>query len=66
MIGKISKSGSFGNLVEYLDKEDAVVLGTNMYGQDTRELTAEFMTIRDINTSIKQPCITRFVISITR
>ncbi len=57
MIGKISKSGSFKQLVEYLDKEDAVVLGTNMYGQGSRELTAEFMTIRDLNASIKQPVL---------
>lgn len=57
MIGKISKSGSFKQLVEYLDKEDAVVLGTNMYGQGSRELTAEFMTIRDLNPSIKQPVL---------
>lgn len=57
MIGKMSKSGSFKQLVEYLDKEDAVVLGTNMYGQGSRELTAEFMTIRDLNPSIKQPVL---------
>jgi len=57
MIGKISKSGSFKNLVEYLDKEDAVVLGTNMYGQDSRELTAEFMTVHDLNPGIKQPVL---------
>ena len=57
MIGKISKSGSFKQLVEYLDKEDAIVLGTNMYGQSSRELTAEFMTIRDLNPSIKQPVL---------
>lgn len=57
MIGKISKSGSFKQLVEYLDKEDALVLGTNMYGQGSRELTAEFMTIRDLNPSIKQPVL---------
>ena len=57
MIGKISKGGSFKNLVEYLDKEDAVVLGTNMYGQGSRELTAEFMAIRDLNPGIKQPVL---------
>ncbi|WP_009630911.1 relaxase/mobilization nuclease domain-containing protein [Synechocystis sp. PCC 7509] len=57
MIGKISKSGSFKQLVEYLDKEDSVILGTNMYGQSIRELTAEFMTIRDLNPSIKQPVL---------
>ena len=57
MIGKISKSGSFKKLVEYLDKEDAVVLGTNMYGQSSRELAAEFMTIRDLNPGIKQPVL---------
>jgi hypothetical protein len=57
MIGKISKSGSFKQLVEYLDKEDAVVLATNMYGQSIRELTAEFMTIRDLNPGIKQPVL---------
>ncbi len=57
MIGKISKSGSFKNLVEYLDKEDAVVLGTNMYGQVSRELTAEFMTVYDLNPGIKQPVL---------
>jgi len=57
MIGKISKSGSFKNLVEYLDKEDAVVLGTNMYGQGSRELTAEFMTVYDLNPGIKQPVL---------
>ncbi len=57
MIGKISKSGSFKNLVEYLDKEDSVVLGTNMYGQGSRELTAEFMTVNDLNPGIKQPVL---------
>lgn len=57
MIGKISKGGSFKSLVEYLDKEDAVVLGTNMYGQGSRELTAEFMAIRDLNPGIKQPVL---------
>lgn len=57
MIGKISKGGSFKNLVEYLDKEDAIVLGTNMYGQGSRELTAEFMAIRDLNPGIKQPVL---------
>ena len=57
MIGKISKSGSFKKLVEYLDKEDAVLLGTNMYGQGSKELTAEFMAIRDLNTGIKQPVL---------
>lgn len=57
MIGKISKSGSFKKLVEYLDKEDAVVLGTNMYGQGSRELAAEFMAIRDLNPGIKQPVL---------
>lgn len=57
MIGKISKSGSFKQLVEYLDKEDAVVLGTNMYGQGSRELTAEFMTVHDLNPGIKQPVL---------
>lgn len=58
MIGKISKSGSFKKLVEYLvDKDDAVVLETNMYGQGSRELTAEFMTICDLNPSIKQPVL---------
>ncbi len=57
MIGKISKSGSFKNLVEYLDKEDAVVLGTNMYGQGSRELTAEFMTVHDLNPGIKHPVL---------
>jgi len=57
MIGKISKSGSFKNLVEYLDKESAVVLGTNMYGQGRRELTAEFMTVHDLNPGIKQPVL---------
>ncbi len=57
MIGKISKSGSFKNLVKYLDKENAVVLGTNMYGQGSRELTAEFMAIRDLNPGIKQPVL---------
>jgi hypothetical protein len=57
MICKISKSGSFKNLVEYLDKKDAVVLGTNMYGQGSRELTAEFMTIHDLNPGIKQPVL---------
>lgn len=57
MIGKISKSGSFKQLVEYLDKEESVVLGTNMYGQGSREITAEFMTIRDLNPSIKQPVL---------
>ena len=57
MIGKISKSASFKKLVEYLDKEDAVLLGTNMYGQGSRELTAEFMAIRDLNPGIKQPVL---------
>ncbi len=57
MIGKISKGGSFKSLVEYLDKKDAVVLGTNMYGQGSRELTAEFMAIRDLNPGIKQPVL---------
>jgi len=57
MIGKISKSGSFKNLVEYLDKEDSVFLGTNMYGQGSRELTAEFMTVHDLNPGIKQPVL---------
>ena len=57
MIGKITKSGSFKNLVNYLDKENAVVLGTNMYGQDSRELTAEFMTVRDLNPGIKHPVL---------
>ena len=57
MIGKISKGGSFKFLVEYLDKDDAVVLGTNMYGQGSRELIAEFMAIRDLNPSIKQPVL---------
>ncbi len=57
MICKISKGGSFKNLVEYLDKEDAVVLGTNMYGQGSRELTAEFMAIRDLNPGIKKPVL---------
>jgi hypothetical protein len=57
MIGKISKSGSFKQLVEYLDKENAVVLGTNMYGQGSRELTAEFMAVRDLNPGIKQPVL---------
>ena len=57
MIGKISKSVSFKNLVQYLKKEDAVVLGTNMYGQGSRELTAEFMTVRDLNPGIKQPVL---------
>ncbi len=57
MIAKISKSGSFKQLVSYLDKEDAVVLGTNMYGQGSRELTAEFMAIRDLNPGIKQPVL---------
>lgn len=57
MIGKILKSGSFKALIEYLDKENAVVLGTNMYGQDSRELTAEYMTIRDLNPGIKQPVL---------
>ena len=57
MIGKISKSGSFKKLVEYLDKEDAVLLGTNMYGQGSKELTAEFMAIRDLNPGIKQPVL---------
>ena len=57
MIGKISKSGSFKNLVEYLDKEDAAVLGTNMYGQGSRELTAEFMTVHDLNPGIKHPVL---------
>ena len=57
MIGKIFKSGSFKKLVEYLDKEDAIVLGTNMYGQGSRELAAEFMMVRDLNSSIKQPVL---------
>ena len=57
MIGKISKSGSFKKLVEYLEKENAVVLGTNMYGQGSRELTAEFMTVHDLNPGIKQPVL---------
>jgi len=57
MIGKISKSGSFKNLVEYLDKKSAVVLGTNMYGQGSRELTAEFMTVHDLNPGIKKPVL---------
>ena len=57
MIGKITKSGSFKNLVKYLDKENAVVLGTNMYGQGSRELTAEFMTVRDLNPGIKHPVL---------
>ncbi|WP_158265928.1 relaxase/mobilization nuclease domain-containing protein [Chroococcidiopsis sp. CCALA 051] len=57
MIGKISKSGSFKKLVEYLKKENSVILGTNMYGQDSRELTAEFMAINDLNSSIKQPVL---------
>ena len=57
MIGKITKSGSFKNLVKYLDKEDAVILGTNMYGQGSRELTAEFMTVRDLNPGIKHPVL---------
>ncbi len=57
MIGKISKSGSFKALIDYLDKENAVVLGTNMYGQNNRELTAEFMMIRDLNPGIRQPVL---------
>lgn len=57
MIGKICKGNSFKNLVDYLDKEDATVIGTNMYGRDTRELIAEFMTVRDLNPSIKQPVL---------
>lgn len=57
MIGKISKSGSFKALIEYLDKENSIVLGTNMYGQDSRELTAEFMMIRDLNPGIRQPVL---------
>ena len=57
MSGKITKSGSFKNLVKYLDKEDAVVLGTNMYGQGSRELTAEFMMVRDLNPGIKHPVL---------
>jgi hypothetical protein len=57
MIGKICKSSSFKDLVEYLDKEDAVLIGTNMYGRDTRELIAEFATVRDLNPSIKQPVL---------
>lgn len=57
MIGKISKSGSFKALIDYLDKENAVVLGTNMYGQGNRELTAEFMMIRDLNPGIRQPVL---------
>jgi hypothetical protein len=39
MIGKICKTTSFKDLVEYLDKKDAVLIGTNMYGRDTREDT---------------------------
>lgn len=57
MIGKISKSGSFKKLVNYLNKENSVILGTNMYGHNSRELTAEFMAIHDLNSSIKQPVL---------
>src|SRR5579883_185561 len=57
MIGKIIKSKSFKNLIEYLDKKDAVVLGTNMYGRNNRELTAEFMSVHDLNPGIKQPVL---------
>jgi hypothetical protein len=57
MIGKICKTSSFKDLVEYLDKKDATLIGTNMYGRHTRELIAEFATVRDLNPSIKQPVL---------
>jgi len=55
MIGKISKSGSFKNLVEYLDKR-MQFSSERIYGQ-SRELTAEFMTVHDLNPGIKQPVL---------
>jgi len=56
-----SKSGKKASWV-YLDKEDAVVLGTNMYGQNNWKAPLEFMAIHGLNPVIKTTCFTRIAI----
>jgi hypothetical protein len=56
MIGKVMKNNSFRATVKYvIEKEKAAIIGGNMVGTNTAELTKEFMMSRDLNREIKRP-----------
>ncbi len=56
MIAKISTGNGFRGALDYIFKEDAVVIGGNMAGDDPRALSQEFGITRALREDIKKPC----------
>lgn len=56
MIAKISTGSGFRGALDYIFKEDAVVIGGNMAGDDPRALSKEFGITRALREDIKKPC----------
>lgn len=56
MIAKISQGSGFRGALDYIFKEDAVVIGGNMAGDDPRSLAREFGITRALREDIKKPC----------
>jgi len=54
MIGKQSKGTSFRGLLNYLDKEDGLIIGGNMVGETPRELSTEFALSRQLNPNLER------------
>jgi len=56
MIGKQVKGSNFTHLLNYLfSKPGAKLIGGNMIGETTEELTAEFRVSADTNSRVKKP-----------
>jgi len=55
MIAKQTKGKSFRGLLNYLqEKEGAQLIGSNMVGQNARELAAEFRFSRELNRNVER------------
>lgn len=56
MIGKVMQNSSFKATTSYvLSKEAAELMGGNMGGKNTLQLTSEFLMSRNLNPDIKRP-----------
>lgn len=55
MIPKITAGENFGGLCDYLFKEGAYILGSNMLGEEPIDLAREFNNIRNIRSEVRKP-----------
>lgn len=55
MISKVIDGGFPKGLFNYVAKNDAEIIGGNMFGDTVSGLTAEFLSIADLNKYVKKP-----------